>query len=250
MDAQTLQQVMPGLDSSRATVLAPLADQAMNLGAINTVNRAAMFLAQIGEESGSLRFQSEIGGGIGKAYFPYCGRTFIQITWDYNYRAFGSWCVSRGLLDDSDAFLNSPPSLADDQWAWLGPVWYWTVARPTLNHYADVGDIITCTRLINGGTNGLTDRTARFHNAHDLGDEILPTPSTGDELMSAEVDQIIGALTEVIHHDMGVLLFGDSPEAAAGLEPRSHPNNLTTMKREIDSLHNDLAKIKAHLGIV
>jgi predicted chitinase len=250
MDAQTLQQVMPGLDSGRAELLAPLADQAMNLGGINTVNRAAMFLAQIGEESLSLRFQSEIGGGVGKPYFPYCGRTFIQITWDFNYRAFGSWCVSRGLLDDPDAFVKVPASLAQDQWAWLGPVWYWTVARPTLNHFADLGDIETCTRLINGGLNGLDDRTTRFHNAHALGDAILPTPSTGDELMPAEVDQIIGALTEVINHDMGVLLFGDSPEAAAGLEPRTHPNNLTTIKREIDSLHQDLARIKAHLGLL
>jgi predicted chitinase len=175
VDAATLVKAMPGLDLPRASQLVNGANAAMVIGEITNVRRAAMFLAQIGHESGSLRYKQEIQPPPGATYPPYIGRTFIQITWDYNYAAFGQWCARKNLLNDPNLFLNHPPTLAADQWAWLGPVWYWTVSRPQLNTLSDQGDIVGATRAINGGLNGLADRTTRYKHCLSLGTAILPT---------------------------------------------------------------------------
>jgi predicted chitinase len=166
---------MPGLSLSRASQLVAGCNAAMHIGEINTVRRCAMFLAQIGHESVSLQYKQEIQPPPGASYPPYIGRTFIQVTWNYNYRDFGYWCHGKNLLGDPNLFLNYPAALAADQWAWLGPIWYWTVARPTLNQMADNGDMLGCTRAINGGLNGLDDRTQRYRIALNLGAAILPT---------------------------------------------------------------------------
>lgn len=178
MDAATLVKAMPGLSLTRASQLVNGANAAMSIGQINTVKRCAMFLAQIGTESASLRYQQEIQPPPGAQYPPYIGRTFIQVTWRDNYSAFGKWCKAKNLLADANLFVNKPATLAADQWAWLGPVWYWTVARPNLNAMADAGDIVGCTRAINGGLNGLEDRTQRYHRCLSLGTAILPTTAT------------------------------------------------------------------------
>lgn len=175
MDAQTLVKAMPGLSLSRASQLVNGCNAAMQIGEINTVRRCAMFLAQIGHESVSLQYKQEIQPPPGADYPPYIGRTFIQVTWDYNYRDFGQWCHRKNLLSDSEMFVKHPTYLAADQWAWLGPIWYWTVARPTLNTMADAGDMYGCTLAINGGLNGLSDRQYRYGICMRLGTAILPT---------------------------------------------------------------------------
>jgi predicted chitinase len=174
MNYQTLIKSQLGyLSTSRAQALIGEANSAMRTGGITTVNRAAMFLAQIGEESGSLRYTQEIAPAPNAAYKPYIGRTFIQITWKYNYAAFGSWCQSKGLVSNPNVFVNNPSSLADIKWAWWGAVWYWTTHG--LNGFADRGDINGATQRINGGYNGLAERTRRWHACLALGSAILPS---------------------------------------------------------------------------
>lgn len=175
MNYQTLIKSQLGyLEVKRAKALITECNRAMQIGHINTVNRAAMFLAQIGEESGSLRYTEEIGKGIGRDYYPYCGRTFIQVTWRYNYLEFGKWMHGKGLLSDPNRFANHPEDLAQLKWAFWGAVWYWSTHG--LNSFADNRDIYGATQRINGGYNGVQDRINRWHRCLSLGRAILPTP--------------------------------------------------------------------------
>ncbi|KAL9708017.1 hypothetical protein quinque_011535 [Culex quinquefasciatus] len=57
-------------------------------------NEVAMFLAQVIYESAGFHYREEIGGAS-KKYAPYYGRGYIQLTWDYNYRA-----ASRDIFGD------------------------------------------------------------------------------------------------------------------------------------------------------
>lgn len=166
MDAKTLQRAMPGLPASRAQALVGPCNAAMIHGKITTRRRAAYFLAQVGHESVSLRYQAEIGGSHTR-YAPYYGRSFIQVTWESNYRAFGQW------LGMGEHFVKHPAALEQDRYAWLGAVWYWTTQR-SCNALCDEGDFIGLTRAINGGTNGLADRQSRLRICEALGDAILP----------------------------------------------------------------------------
>lgn len=187
MNGATLATAMPGLDTARAEQLVPYCNAAMLRASITSRDRAAMWLAQIGEETLSLRYTEEIASGseyegradLGNIYPGdgprFKGRSFIQVTGRSNYGAFSRWAQSVGLVSSSTYFVDNPVLLATPAWAWYGPVWYWTIARPQLNAYADAGDINECTRLINGGDHGLQDRTDRWHNALKLGDAILPT---------------------------------------------------------------------------
>lgn len=132
-----------------------------------TKERVAMFLAQIGHESGQLRYVEEIASGA--AYegrkdlgnimpgdgVKFKGRGLIQITGRKNY----SWCGN----DLGLPLLTQPELLETPKLAALSAAWYWN--RAGLNKWADVGDLNTVTRLINGGFNGLADRTLLYKRA-------------------------------------------------------------------------------------
>lgn len=166
MDARTLAAAMPGLSLRKAKRLVGPCNAAMRRGNINTPTRAAAFLAQIGHESVSLLYRAEIGGPSTR-YAPYYGRTFIQVTWRENYLAFGRW------LGVGDLFVRKPWLLERDDYAWLGPVWYWSTRG--LNAFADRGDFDGITYRINGGYNGKSDRDARYARCRRLGSRLLPT---------------------------------------------------------------------------
>ena len=72
-----------------------------------------------------------------------------------------------------DYFVVNYRELADVKWAGVGAAWYWTVERPQINALSDGGDLLAVTKAINGGTNGIADRTDRFKRARALGDELL-----------------------------------------------------------------------------
>lgn len=156
----------------RARKWASVLTQAMESGKINTRLRQAAFIAQIGHESGSLRYVKELGGtsyfmkyegrkdlgntqpGDG-ARFP--GRGLIQITGRSNYGA-----VSQALFDD-DRLLKTPELLEQPEWAAKSAAWYWTTH--SLNILADADRFTDLTKAINGGTNGIGDRMSRYHQA-------------------------------------------------------------------------------------
>lgn len=187
MDATTLQKAMPGADHARAAKYVSGCNAALRDANCTTVKRAAMFLAQIGEESGSMRWAEELASGaeyegrldLGNTHpgdgVRFKGRGFIQITGRGNYTALSRWAHTHGFVPSATYFVDEPPQLATDKYVWLGSVWYWTVARK-MNTFADNSDINGATRAVNGGLNGLSDRTSRWHLCLQLGTGILPAP--------------------------------------------------------------------------
>lgn len=175
----------------------PLND-AMERYKINTPLRMAAFIAQIAHESGHFRFVVEnlnyraetllkvfpkyyktmaeanaharrperianrvYGGRMGNGPessgdgFRYRGRGLIQLTGKSNYEACG-----KGLGLD---LVKSPELLETPAVASLSAAWFWNSRN--INAAADARDFVRVTRLINGGTNGLEDRTKLYNIA-------------------------------------------------------------------------------------
>lgn len=177
-----------GISAAKAQEILPTVIDGLRLSQCDNVNRIAMWLAQVGHESASFVYTEEIAKN--GRYAPYIGRTWIQITWESNYRDFGEWCFEHGLIDDAAYFVNNPSSLADLRWAGIGPAWYWTVQRPQINELCDQRNLTAVTQAINGGQNGAADRKQRYDRALGLGDELLAltTEATTEDDM-AQVPQ-------------------------------------------------------------
>ena len=174
--AQQLLQILPNA-GAKAGVFVPALNAAMGKYGIVTRLRIAAFVAQIGHESGQLRYVRELGGdsylakydtgklakALGNTPAPdgdgqkYRGRGLIQITGHDNYEA-----CSEALFGDS-RLLNTPELLENPVYAALSAGWFWH--RAGLNTLADKGDFLLITKRINGGTNGLADREALYATA-------------------------------------------------------------------------------------
>jgi putative chitinase len=110
------------------------------------------------------------GGRMGNLAAPsddgyrYRGRALIQLTGKDNYRAFGVW------YGKPELFVLNPDLLAQPEYAAMAAAWFWQANG--LNKWADAGDVLTCSRVINIGSattkatpNGLDDRKAKFKRA-------------------------------------------------------------------------------------
>lgn len=183
IDTPLLVAVM-GCPPERAALFAPHLAAACKHHNIDTPARLAAFLAQIGHESGGLRWVREIANGNayeGRASLGntqpgdgprYRGRGLIQITGRYNYRATARSLQPHGAPD----FEAEPEALELPQWAAWSAADYW--ASRGLNELADDGDFEAITRRINGGLNGHADRIARWKRAQAaLAQPSPPTPS-------------------------------------------------------------------------
>ena len=167
VDAASVLARATGLPLTRATEILPAVRDGLQASDCTNVKRIAAWLAQIGHESGSFQYTEEIAKD--GRYAPYIGRTWIQITWESNYRKFSKWCFDRGLVPTPDYFVVNYRELADQKWAGIGAAWYWTVERPDINELCDAGDFDTVTYRINGGQNGADDRRSRYQRALQLG---------------------------------------------------------------------------------
>lgn len=85
----------------------------------------------------------------------YRGRGLIQVAGRENYNACGE---ALGL-----DLLKKPKLLQQPEHAAMSAGWFWHRAR--LNNLADQADLLTITKCINGGTNGLADRQALYERA-------------------------------------------------------------------------------------
>jgi len=133
---------------------------------IDTLLRLRHFIAQIAHESGSFNYVQEIDSGeayegrkdLGNTFkgdgVRFKGRGLIQITGRSNYL----FC-SRALFGD-DRLLRNPEILEQPQYAIESACWFWKVKK--LNVMADANDIVSITRRINGGQNGLAERIAFY----------------------------------------------------------------------------------------
>lgn len=150
-------------------LLGPVTD-ALERSGSTTPERMSMWLAQIGHESGGLRYFEELADGSqyeGRADLgntrPGDGKLFkgrgpIQVTGRHNYSQLSVWAHRQGLTPTATWFVDRPEELAEDHYGFYGAVWYWTVARPHLNTLSDAGDLVAVTKAINGGLHGIDDR--------------------------------------------------------------------------------------------
>lgn len=149
----------------------PFIEPAMAEFCINTPRRKAMFLAQVGHESGGLHYLREIWGPTpaqfryeGRAdlgnMFPgdgskFRGRGLIQITGRSNYFDCGN--ALNLPLQDHPEQLEQPVNAA------RSAAWFWQAHG--LNELADNGDFMVITKRINGGLNGYAQRLALYEKA-------------------------------------------------------------------------------------
>ena len=165
---------------------------------INTPERIAAFLAQCAHESGgftaikeNLNYKAESLRKLFGKYFPtdelaqqyahnqmaianriyasrmgngdeasgdgykHCGRGLIQLTGRANYQNFADSLQME--VEDM------PEYLATFEGAAQSACWFWE--SNDLNKWADAGDIVKMTKIINGGTIGLEDRIAHYQHA-------------------------------------------------------------------------------------
>ena len=143
---------------------------------INTPLRMAHYLAQIAHESCELKYTVEQGG---RAYFDkydtgklaarlgntpqkdgdgytFRGRGLIQITGRTNYEAYKKYCK----FD----VVGNPQLLEMPLGAVRSSMWFFAIYANLLK-FADADDVLTITKRINGGTNGLESRKAYLAKA-------------------------------------------------------------------------------------
>ena len=168
--AAQLRQILPNAGNRADTFVGPL-NAAMQKYQINTPARQAAFLAQIGHESGQLRYVREIWGptpaqkryegrkdlgntqpGDGKRFM---GRGLIQLTGRANYTKYAK-LLNLPLVENPE-LLEEPINAA------LSAAAYWD--QNNLNALADAGRFNDITQRINGGQNGAADRRALWGRA-------------------------------------------------------------------------------------
>lgn len=159
-------QIMPLAGRRASLFLSPL-NAAMAEFGIDTPLRQAAFLAQVGHESGQLRYVRELASGtayegrgdLGNVVagdgMRFKGRGLLQVTGRANYAA----CGVALQLD----LLARPELLEQTAAACRSAGWFWQSRG--LNRLADAGDQERLTRRINGGVNGLAERLALYRVA-------------------------------------------------------------------------------------
>ncbi len=171
--AEWLSLVYLAASEEQITELAAGLQQTMVARQIDTPLRRAHFLAQVGCESGELRFMEEIASGqeyegrrdLGNTQpgdgQRFKGRGLIQLTGRANYTEYG-----RALGREAE-ILAQPELVASDK-ALCADVagWYW--AKRELNALADRDDLTAVTRRVNGGLNGLEERRRLLQRAKAL----------------------------------------------------------------------------------
>ena len=90
--------------------------------------------------------------------WKYRGRGLIQLTGKNNYKAFAEWVGDERIMDD--------PDLVSTEYAVHSAVFFWD--KNNLNKIADKDDVVTLTRRINGGENGLSHRRELLNKANGL----------------------------------------------------------------------------------
>jgi putative chitinase len=167
VDAHTMREIAPqfgGENAARQAVITAEAGEVLastlDEYAINTRLRIAHFLGQICHESAGFRTTEEFATGdayegrkdLGNTQAGdgrrYKGRGLLQLTGRANYREYG-----KALKIDLE---NNPARAAEPALSLRIACEYWK--RRNLNAACDRDDLISVTRLINGGTNGLEDR--------------------------------------------------------------------------------------------
>ncbi len=98
------------------------------------------------------------GGEASGDGWRYRGRGLLQLTGKNNYKAFAKWLGDERVL--------SEPDLVATDYAVHSAIYYWD--KNKLNAIADRDDVVTLTKRINGGLNGLSHRRELLNKANGL----------------------------------------------------------------------------------
>lgn len=197
---EVLEAVMgSSVSTARYTELLPAVSACLLECGCVTEDRIAMWVAQIGHESGGLRYMEELADGSeyeGRTDLGnnqqgdgprYKGRGPIQVTGRANYTALSEWAYKLGYVPTPTYFVDNPEELASDEHGFNGVTWYWTTQRP-MNDAADAKDLERATRYVNGGLNGLASRQEFYNGALNEGDLLLAlvTKTTIEDYLMSE----------------------------------------------------------------
>jgi len=163
MESITKEQLLAIMPNARkvADIYLPLLNRFAKEFGINTKLRWCHFLAQIAHESGEFRYTKELASGsayegrkdLGNVVpgdgVRFKGRGLIQITGRNNYKKYSEYC---------GVDLTKQPELLEKPFGATRSAFWFFCNYAKLLPYADADDIVTITRRINGGTNGLDKR--------------------------------------------------------------------------------------------
>jgi putative chitinase len=174
LSAEQLKKILPQATSANIAMYLPFLNDLLPKFGIDNNLRIAAFLAQVGHESGQLRYNKEIWGPTAaqKGYegrkdlgnvisgdgTKFKGRGLIQITGRANYSSFAQ---ANGV-----DCINNPALLEQPEYAVMTACWFWQSKK--LNQFADSGDFKTLTKRINGGYNGFEDRVQFWERAKKI----------------------------------------------------------------------------------
>lgn len=167
---------------------------------INTPQRIAMFLAQVGHESGGLSVFAEnlnYSGDRLKQIFPKYFKTVNPAEYAKNPQKIANRVYASRMGNGDEAsgdgyrfcgrgaiqltgrtnytkcgedlevdLINNPEWLEEPEGAIRSAAWFWD--SRDLNEWADKGDVVTVTKKINGGTIGLEDRKELYEEALEI----------------------------------------------------------------------------------
>lgn len=167
--------------------------KAERLGRIERTERGRRVVLQVANQEGIA--EAAYGGRLGNGPegsgdgWKFRGHGIFQLTGRENYEAFAKR-YNLGSAEAALAFVQTPKGAVQSA------VWYW-MSRG-LNAYADKEDLISSTLRINGGLNGLDERTALFRKAKAAlsKDTVVSVPQpasremTADELNDLELRRI------------------------------------------------------------
>ena len=119
--------------------------------------RDANLYARQPEKIANIVYANRLGNGDTASGdgWKYRGRGIIQLTGYSNYKAFADYIDK--TVEETIQYVQTKEGALESA------AWFWNSRN--INKVADTGDVVAVTRLINGGTHGLTDRTKRYNNA-------------------------------------------------------------------------------------
>lgn len=159
LTAQQLSAIAIYAGPKRIAMYLPMINATIEKYGIDTPMRVCHFLAQIIHESGSFVYKVEQDSG--QAYEGnkdlgntqpgdgplFKGRGFIQLTGRANYQTYSKYLGVDVVSNPDLVATNYPADVAG---------WFWHTKN--LNAHADRDELTIITEIINGGTNGLSER--------------------------------------------------------------------------------------------
>jgi predicted chitinase len=226
-----LRQIMPNCAAAKRAGYLPYIQQAMQEFQITSYLREAAFLAQLAHESGELRYMEEIASGAayegrqdlgntqpgdGKLYK---GRGPIQLTGRANYKKYGDLLG----LD----LINNPTIAATKEVGFRIAGQYWSLNG--LNQLADQQDFKQITKRINGGYNGLDDRTKYYNRAK----QVLNKDDAVDASAPAATPAVVAAVAVAVSTPAGSQA---PPYSGTALRQGSKGADVQTMQQQLVAL--------------